>query len=352
MKLQSALIAHSVDLAAYTNDVVRRASRVLSTADADIVAELAKQLETLAPSQFKVSRLLVLLRSVRELNAAAYAALNKQLRLDLSEIAVYEAGFGKDLVEKATKLPAKLITEAQAIAAGEEVPLRGRLMSQWSESLARRRFERLQDYLSMSYVEGKTVDEMVRGVRGTKAGKFMDGLLAITRREAETVVRTAVGHYAQAAREALFAANDDIVKQVIWLSTLDSRTSPECRLRDGLAYTADDHAPVGHDIPWLGGPGRIHWSCRSTCIPNLQGFLGGPKERASEDGPVSAKLTYAQWLKKQSSARQDEILGPSRGQLMREGKYTLDRFYNLQGRYLTLDELRKRDAATFRELGL
>ena len=52
--------------------------------------------------------------------------------------------------------------------------------------------------------------------------------------------------------------------------------------------------------------------------------------------------TYAEWLSRQSAARQDEILGPERGKLMRQDKLKLYDFYNDKGKFLTLDKLRER----------
>jgi hypothetical protein len=68
-----------------------------------------------------------------------------------------------------------------------------------------------------------------------------------------------------------------------------------------------------------------------------------PGTRASMDGQVPADLTYADWLKKQSAARQDEILGPTRGKLFRSGM-PMERFYNDQGVWLTLPQLLERSA--------
>ena len=107
--------------------------------------------------------------------------------------------------------------------------------------------------------------------------------------------------------------------------TLDSRTTETCRLRDGKQYSPITHRPIGHSYPWLGGPGKAHWQCRSTSVPVTKSFkeLGididelPPAERASMDGQVPAETTYAQWIKRQPAARQDQILGPVRGALMR-----------------------------------
>jgi hypothetical protein len=151
-----------------------------------------------------------------------------------------------------------------------------------------------------------------------------------------------------------------MVKAVQWVSTLDTRTSEICRLRDGLQYTTDTHKPIGHKVPWLGGPGRAHWQCRSSSVPVLKSWreLGidmdelTPSTRASMDGQVPAEQTYTEWLRKQSAARQDEVLGPSRGKLFRTGGLPMDRFYNDKGQFLTLPELAEREASAFKRAGV
>lgn len=134
-----------------------------------------------------------------------------------------------------------------------------------------------------------------------------------------------------------------------------------CRIRDGLKYTQKEHKPIGHDVPWLAGPGKLHWGCRSTSVPITKSWkeLSGvdvesfsPATRASMSGQVPAETTYAEWIRKQSAARQDEILGPTRGKLMREGGLGFDRFTNQTGTWLTLDQIKERDAKAFSKAGL
>ncbi|MNP60269.1 hypothetical protein D3C76_1553380 [compost metagenome] len=60
------------------------------------------------------------------------------------------------------------------------------------------------------------------------------------------------------------------------------------------------------------------------------------------DGQSPKQATFGEWLARQPAARQDQILGPVRGKLMRQDKLKLQDFYNDQGKFLTLDELRQR----------
>jgi hypothetical protein len=77
-----------------------------------------------------------------------------------------------------------------------------------------------------------------------------------------------------------------------------------------------------------------------------------PTERASMDGTVPADLSYGEWLKRQSAARQDQVLGPTRGALLRRGGLSIEDFSNDKGVQFTLDELRARDAEAFKKAGL
>lgn len=219
---------------------------------------------------------------------------------------------------------------------------------------------RIRDALRIGYVQGETTSQMIQRIRGTRANAYSDGIIEIDRRNAEAVVRTAISHVAANARDAFYEANDDIIEAVSWCSTLDSRTSEICQVRDGLQYTVDTHKPIGHSVPWLGGPGKAHWNCRSTSAPVVKSFkdLGidfedfSAETRASMDGEVPADQTYGEWLTKQSAARQDDVLGPTRGKLLRAGGLTIDRFSNDKGQWLTLDQLRERDEAAFEKAGV
>ena len=73
--------------------------------------------------------------------------------------------------------------------------------------------------------------------------------------------------------------------------------------------------------------------------------------RAAYDGQVPENLTYGEWLKGKSAEFQDGVLGKTKGKLFRAGM-PIDRFVNRTGDVLTLDELRKKDAAMFAKAGV
>jgi hypothetical protein len=367
-QLRDALLGHQVDLSRYSNDVVRRMVAILNKTDSDLAAQLLAALEKMPAESFTVQRLEQLLASVKDLNSQAYAELSKQLNDELRSFTDYEAGYQFQLFK--TTLPVQVIAQVDvAMVSAEQVysaamarPFQGRILKEWAASIEQGRMTRIRDAVRVGYVENEPISKIVQRIRGTKAANYTDGIIEIDRHHAEAVVRSAISHTAAFTRHRFMKANSDLIKAVSWLSTLDSRTSEGCRIRDQLQYTADDaHKPIGHKIPWLAGPGALHWNCRSTSTPVVRSWkeLGGadiegfsPSTRASMDGQLPADLTYAEWIRKQSAARQDDILGATRGKLMREGGLTLDRFYSDKGRYLTIEELRQRDAEAFAKAGV
>lgn len=363
--LQDASISHTVNVQQLTNGIVSRMIATLNRSDDDLLNQLRLALDREPrATTFNVGRLDALLATARSVNREAYTTIGRALDRELRKFNDYELEYQRKLFE--SSIPAAVPFEVAAVipeqvyAAAMARPFQGRLLSEWLDDLEETRAVKVRDAIRMGFVENETNEQIIRRLRGTRAGKFQDGVLQISRRDAEAVVRTAVSHVAGVARDQLLDSNDDLIKAVVWHSTLDMRTTSGCQIRDGKQYTVGTHKPMGHAIPWAGGPGRLHWRCRSTSYPlvksweelGLKGDELDPGTRASLDGQVPQDLSYGDWLKRQSAERQDEILGPSRGKLMRSGGLPFDSFYTNRGELLTLEQLRQRESKAFRKAGL
>lgn len=348
------LVEHQVDLTRYSNGVAAKIRALLDRVDPDLFAQLQAALERLGPEAFTVQRLDKLLAEVRRLNDRAYASVLVELQDELRGLTQVELAFqaGVTRMQAPVTLELAKISAETLYGAAMARPFQGRLLAEWAESIGEQRMVRIRDAVRIGYVEGQTIGQIVQRIRGTRARGYSDGLIEIDRRHAEAVARTAISHTAGVVRDRWHSENEDIIEAVLWVSTLDSRTSNLCKLRDQKRYTLPEHKPIGHRIPWLAGPGRLHWNCRSTSIGLLKGQERLFGARASKDGPVEANLSYGGWLKRQSAATQDEILGPTRGALFRAGGLTIEDFANERGRWLTLEELRRRDAAAFERAGV
>lgn len=365
-QLQAAAISHAVDLQHLSSAEARKIIKLLNSVDSDLRAQLIAAIERLGAESYTARHLNTVLASVLALNKEVYASIGEALAQSVLDIGKYEVDYQEALFRQV--IPEQVIVQVDlASVSASQVreialarPFQGRLLKEWTSDLEVNRAARIRDGIRMGMVEGQTTDQIVRRVMGVKAEGYKDGLLERSRHDIDSMVRTAISHTAQGARDAFYKENNDIVGEVRWLSTLDNRTSAPCRLRDRLVYTNDaNHDPVGHKVPWGAGPGRLHWCCRSTSLPIVRSYeelrlaKGLPEStRASMDGQVPQSTTYGAWLKAQSAARQDEVLGPVRGKLFRDGGLSIDSFYNDKGKYLTLEQLKERDAAAFSRAGL
>lgn len=342
-------VHHQVDMAAYGNFVLAKMIRILNLTDADLIAQLNAALADVDADSFKVQRLDKLLASVREVNAQAYAAFYGGMQKELEAYVGYEGGFQYDMYRTLVPVTFDIaaIVPEQVYAAAVAQPMQGRLLKDWAATLGDNRLRRIKDAIAVGYTQGKTTAEIVRDIRGTKALNYADGLLDTSRRDLDAVVRTALSHTAQITRTRFYDANTDILGNEMWVSTLDGRTSDECRARDHLLYKPQTHEPVGHSVPWRAGPGRIHWCCRSTSIALLKGQKELYGTRSSSSGPVSANLSYNDWLKAQPAAVQDEIMGKAKGKRYRADGMSNAAFVNNRGRTLSLKEMRERDERAF-----
>ncbi|MCV4285089.1 hypothetical protein [Pseudomonas capsici] len=345
------LIGHEVDLSRLSNSQVVAIIKILNSADADLRASLIEAIDNLG-TDLSAAAVDIALSAVLRVNRQTFIQISLALDQLTDGLISYELAFQQGalravlptVVQEAYPLVSPAFSAVKAIAQAR--PFQGRLLKEWVAGIESSRAASVRDAVRAGVVEGRTTADIVRTVMGSRAQAYADGILQKPRREVEAVVRSAISHTAESASDAAYEANSDIISHVEWLSTLDNHTSSDCRIRDRLPYTLGTYKPIGHKIPWLAGPGRIHFCCRSTKLPVLKSAkalgLNDGATRASMDGQVPESMTYAEWLGKQSAVRQNEILGPERGRLMREGGLKLTSFYNDKGKLLTLDELRER----------
>lgn len=341
-------IRHAVDLTQYSNYVLAKMIRILNLTDADLFYQLGAALEGVDAETFKVQRLDQLLASVRDVNNQAYASLYGNLTEELKAYVGYEGQFQFDLYRSIAPVSFDIaaVVPEQVYAAAMSQPMQGRLLKDWAGGLRDSRLRRVKDTIAVGFTQGKTTADIVRELRGSKTSGYADGLLNTDRRHVEAIVRTAVSHTAQTTRSRFYDENASILGDLIWVSTLDGRTSHECRVRDQQRFT-QAHVPVGHQIPWLAGPGRLHFSCRSTSIALLRGQKSLTGTRSSDGGYVNANLSYQDWLKQQSAVVQDEVLGKQRGSMFRAGGLDAGGFENDKGLKASLKDLKVRQERTF-----
>ena len=289
-------------------------------------------------STFKNRRFKELLRAVKVTIDDFYKIADNKLAENLSEYVALESQTTAKLLSDLSTLTAVAIPPNKLANIYSNAMIEGSPSSTWWKRQSLKLKNNFEDNIRQGLILGETNSQLVTRIRGTKAFAYKNGIMNIARNDAEALVRSSVQTVANQARFETLELNHDIVSSYRHVSTLDSRTSDQCIVRDGLRWDSITKKPIGHNIPFRVPP--IHWNCRSTLIPEISGFEpADDATRASSDGQVKASTTFESYLKGKSAAFQDEVLGKGKAQLYRDGKITLRQLLDQSGNPLTLSEL-------------
>ena len=380
---RDAVLRHQVDVRRYTAGVNKQVAALLEKADAELVEKLRARLAKFEGKPLDVTseRWKALLADIRDWRQSAIQDYKDLTRKELGNFSVHEGQANTTMLNDSVGLVGiefASVAASQLRAIITSQPFQGRLLNDWFNTLEAADQARLVQAIQLGMTQGETIDDIVRRVVGTREAGYADGILSVTRRDAQGIVRTAVNFVSNEARDSVLEENDDIVTAKIWVSTLDGRTTPICQANDGKG------TPIGNNelpksIQPLQPPGitpPAHFNCRSTMVGYIDGvglvgkrpYVSDTRTRKSREadfeaeaaatgrpiqdirqdwadanvGEVPSATNYNDWLKGQSSQFQDEVLGPTRGKLFREGGVTLDQFMDRSGNELTLAQLKDR----------
>lgn len=296
-------------------------------------------------------------KAIDSIYRAASARVASETLGDLKGLAEEEASWVATRFERvtvgldtATPAPTQLWAAITALPA-----VGGSTLGQLLEALGETANAEVTEALQSGIVQGETNDQIIRRLRGRVVrraswrnvdgkrtyvpGRYEGGVMTEgTTRRAAVLARTATMHVANQAREAYFEANADLIEGYQRVETLDGDTCLICGADDGHVYKPGESRPA---LP-------AHANCRGTYVPVMKSWrdLGidrdevPPGTRASMDGQVPENQTYVDRLRKMSPAKQDALIGPSRGRLFREG-VPLDAMVE-EGRIIPLKDLAER----------
>lgn len=312
-------------LVRFEESEVRAILEILVASYDDLELQLRRSLDRRRPGDPVLTRLRLIKRELELVMNEAYGVLRERVESGLAPLGERVVASHAAAVERAVPFALSLTRPDPELlrAIATKNPFSGRLLSDHIVVAQSSAVREVLLAIQIGMTQGESNDRIVRRVMGTGARFSLDGALAVQRRQASHLVRTAVQHVHGEARDQLYSQNLDILSKVMAVATLDSRTCRICQPRDGRVWTLPDHRPVGHRLEWLAGPGRWHMLCRCSSIPVLrssseledQGFDLGDLtsgERAAVDGPVSNDTVYEDWLRSQRASVQDRVLGPRR----------------------------------------
>lgn len=296
-------VKRRIALERYSNAQTRETITFLKELEKDIASQMVRV------SMGKKTEYTRMLQEVRKLIDAAYERFTTATEAQMKKLAAEEARFQAQKLKSAGLKPSAFnsITPEIAFAAANARPMDGALLKDWFKGMAPAARKRMDRALRISFAEGESIGRAITRMKRE---------ININRKSAAAVIRTANTHISNSAQQASAEANSDIVGEVEWRSILDSRTTPICASRDGQRYPIDS-----------GPRPPAHIGCRSIVIEVLKDF------------PPPQRQTYGDWLKDQPADVQNDVLGPTRGKLFREGKYTVKQFVDRRGKTLTLEEL-------------
>lgn len=288
-----------------------------------------------------------------DLTAAAYARIEGISRDEALELAEFESQQTLGMINKSigvdmvTQLPSDEVIRRLA----DNTLIEGAPSAEWWSRMDTKTRKMFADEMRRSVFLGEGVGKMVQRIRGTRARNFRDGIMDISRRNAEALARTSVQAVMNAARFDAARRNSKIVKGVQWLSTLDLRTSHICQGLSNLQWDLEGN-PIGHSHSWPGAP-PAHWNCRSTLLPVLRTWsdMAGkdvpeppPPVQATMDGKGARGLSYEQWLRTRPEEEQRQVLGATRYELWSKGKLSMRQMIDQRNEPLTVAELRAKAA--------
>lgn len=306
----------------------------------------------------------------------AWDDISTEISNQLKDLAISEAAVGATIIE--SSLPVvigmSLPPADKLVAIVNSQPFQGRTLKEWMERTAESDVQKMLSYAKIGIVQGQTPTQVARGIIGTQAAKYSDGIARKAFKDVESVILTLTNGIQNEAKQALYEANADIIDRELYVATLDVRTTLECAANDGKTFKRGEGP-----IP------PLHFRCRSLRVPYInpenlrnRGFDSSTEKQLLQEysdqanittvgkrselprghktsfdefarkrrrdlvGQVPAQTSYNEWLKTQSRDFQDQVLGPTRAEMFRNGEISLDKFVARDGDVLTLDELRRK----------
>ncbi|MFT4020065.1 MAG: minor capsid protein [Acinetobacter sp.] len=330
-------------------------SKAMLSQLSDLLNELSDaEKSALAGGQYTTPNL----REIRDLIAHWLSALGTALpevfTISIVALAVYEVGYQAKFYDQTLKAP-----EGERLYQRiKKIPLAGgALIDELFARIAINARQKVEYAIRDGINTGKSNQDIITQIKGRKRLNYEDGLLHGLHTDIDRIVRTVRSHVSN--QSYLYAYTQLGFEYVRFVATLDGRTSKLCASLDTTVWKIDDPAKR---VP------PLHYHCRSILVAvDKDGKLVGQRpfvmdERRVKDipkderehliGQLDANVSFKAFFKLTDDFFQKEWLGAKRYQLYKAGKFDFDKFFDPEGNFYTLDQLKVLDAQTFKALGL
>lgn len=346
IKLSDNVISHVLQINRVEAGTKRDILKLLESMRKRLVSEL----EVDDITDFKKQRLGRLFKETDEIIKNAYSEAKTNLDDVVDGVVDVESDFAKNAIQNAIPINISVAAPtADFLRTVATSTLVDNLPSSdwWKKQEADVKL-RFQQVVREGLALGDTPTQMARSLRST---------LGVSNANAQSLVQTTVSAVSNSVRTEVFERNDDVIKELKWLTVLDRRVCFRCIVMSDKRWKNDaSKTPVGHSIPFRRPP--IHFNDRCIIVPVVKSFrelgIDLPEPKAGTrpsvvDGVAvhqPGKTTFRSFLDRQSKEFQNEVLGPGRAKLWRDGKITLSDLTDGRGRELTISELSALNSST------
>ena len=296
----------------------------------------------------------------------AHKLIQQAVRDGLISVGELETQFAIGSLNKAVtgtgrvKIASETLSPKKISAIADNLIVEGVPQSQVWNRQSKRVQEKFKDAVRMSYQNNEDIDTLSQRIRGSSANNYKDGIMNLSKNQANTLARTSISSVSNRTREETYLANSDVIKGVQFLAHLDSNTTDICRAFSGDQWLYEDggyrNIEGGHEYRQP----PLHFNCRSTMLPLMktsaelklvvpEKWARIPKDKRKTVGKklgpkvCHSPCTYRdadEWLKSQDKKVRKQVLGSDKAVEMWEaGKVTMSRFVTQKGRTRTPDEV-------------
>jgi len=322
-------IARTISRDRYASDVNARVLRLLLDLERDTVAKLAD----FDPSDGKRvrERLEKLKKEVADEITARYDRVRKEATGELPKLAENEARWKEASLQRSVDGTGADITIALAPnsvleALVDQPVVLGAVAADFWKAEGQALSDNFARQMQIGVASGENIGQLIARVKGTRAKNYSDGIMAVSRRNAESLVRTSVTSVANEAQMAVFRQNADVVEGLQHVAVLDSRTTLICSGRHGLTWRLDNFDPVNHATPFR--QPALHWRCRSIISSVLD-----------LENPPALSPDFKTYFDGMPPEEQGKVFGVGRAALFREGRISQKDLLSTNGSPLSLEQL-------------
>lgn len=357
-RLYDDAIVRGVHNLRFREDLVRRAVARLRKHDSEFLNKLAVILVRMSDKDMeRIGSSLSLSRATDRTKALVTAL--RDFSASSTATAMFAADELRELAFDEAEFWAGRVNHHMPSAAGIRVdaPKKSTVNSAWANTLlagesitdsvkrwGKQRAEIMRSVIRQQAFEGVEATAIIRGLAGRRGflARNRDGSpngLGLKLRTATTA--------SMSAGAKMFAAENDLINDLVWVATIDSRTSDICTARHGRLVNKE----LGGKLP------PAHPNCRSLVASGVYNIAAAkrlkkrlPADELDIEGRIPEHETAGKWLARQTEEVQRKVLGPQRLGLYKAGrmKWPEDFLRRDDGHRWTIDELRKRNADFFK----